>query len=104
MARPGQVVDDDGGAAHQLVAMEGDQAVQATLLDGLHPGRDDLGMADVATHEQQVVGRQGLDEGGERRTIRSGHQAQFHRRVGERHAARIFAKYGLVHTERFPSH
>ncbi|MOA11478.1 hypothetical protein D3C78_1314220 [compost metagenome] len=51
MARPGQVVDDDGGAAHQLVAMEGDQAVQATLIDGLHPGRDDLRMADVATHE-----------------------------------------------------
>ncbi|MOA55147.1 hypothetical protein D3C78_1788890 [compost metagenome] len=61
-------------------------------------------MADVAAGEQQVVGRQRLDEFAEGRAVGGGHQAHFDRGLAERHAARILAHYRLVHTERFPSH
>ncbi|MCY1461918.1 hypothetical protein D9M71_796310 [compost metagenome] len=84
--------------------MVGDQAGDAALLQGRHPRRDDLGMAEIPAYEQQVMARQRLGEGSECRTIGGGHRPDFDLHIPERYGARILARNGSSHMDRFPNH
>ena len=73
MPGPAQLVDEDRGAADHLAALAGDQADQLAAIEGAHPGVDDLGVAEVAGNEQQVVRRQRADEADQRGAVGAGH-------------------------------
>ena len=77
MRRPGMRVAHQRPAADNVAVLHRKQARDVAALDLVNPGRQYLGLADVARQEQQVVRRQRLRELEHRQLVRPRHQAEF---------------------------
>src|SRR5690349_15560266 len=97
--RPAQLVDEDRGAADHRAVRARDEAHQLAGVDRSHPRVDDLGMAEVARHEQQILRRQRRHEVDERRAVEARHARDLDLGTAAVDGARIFP-FRFAHVDR----